>query len=319
MRSRVSILVAVLVFLAGCSSVQVDIPANDTFSEPNKQLTVKAVGKFGKSKKILVPAVYLHALSQGKYKQSKGGAHAKVTFAVTNLSPEVGTELATAIHADLVQKLENSGWEVLTYSDTRDQSWDKIDTADDHKRLGAPGHGMNRGYGKQYWMTFTPESVPVFEPASLGIPGTPKVHRIYNKIARKVDANVIFPTYRFNAPVPYGETSRGYKKNRAEANVAPALELAFADGGMYSVKAAPVWVQRDEPLRLSNNVGTLTQVSQSTQKDHTLFTWNTFRSIAKGDYAMKLDLDLYQQEVMQAAKDYNSALVAALEPVIREQ
>lgn len=323
MRSRFSFVFSIVVVLsavlAGCSSVPVNLPATSTFKTPNDTLAVDGIGKFGSSDTILVPSIYLHLLTKGTYKQSKGGAHARATFAVTNMDPALGTELASAIHADLVGKLEASGWKVLTYADTQDQRWDKVDKAGVNKELDAPGHDMNLGFGKQYWLTFSPEGVPVFDPMTFGTPGSPDVHGIHRKIARKVDANLLFPVYRFNAPIPYGETSRGYKKNRAEVNVMPGLELAYADSGQYSVKGAWGWVRLEEPVRLADDVGSVTEVTSSNEKNYILGTGTAFRSIGKGDYSMSLDLDKYKAEILKAAKDYNTSLVAALEPVIKKK
>jgi len=162
------------------------------------------------------------------------------------------------------------------------------------------------------YMTATPEGTPYFAPQKVGLPGAPNLHKVHSKIAKKVDANLLMPTYRFNAPVAYGDTGRGYKKSVAQANVAPALDLVQADSGFYSVKGAWGGLTLEEPVRLAESVGSITQIDSSTSQDVALFTFDTFRSIAKGEYAFTLDLDAYKAAVLKAATDFNSVLVEEL-------
>ncbi len=302
--------------VSGTSAAGSNLLPNDSFDTPNKQFHVKGIKKFGKSDTILLPMIYLHTLVQGTHKQSKGGAHAKAEFSVSNLSPDLGAELATEIHHDLVLKLRSSGWTVLTYEDVKDHAgWSKLKRARPEKVIGVDGFKNNLGFGDQYWMTSYPKGTPNLKTQSFGAKGAADLHSVHTKVAKKIGANLLFPVLRFDSPVAYGSSGRGYKKTKASASVIPAMELGYAHSGFYSVKGAWGGVDLKSSVRISESVGSITKVDESSGKDVSLFTFKTFRSIAKGDYVMTLDEAAYRNTILKVAKDYNDLLVSALKVV----
>jgi hypothetical protein len=288
--------------------------ANDTFDNPRKQFEIK-LKKFNQSPKILVPGYYLHTLTEGEHKRSNWGAHAKAHYYVTNLSPALGSELATELHRDLVEKLRATGWEVLTWDDVADLDWSSLGEQPALKQIGLPGFKYNVGFGNTYFMTSVPEGMPVMKSPKMGVPGAPDLFKML-KIAAPTEANILYPNLRFDAPLGYGDKGSGYKNTYAEAKVAPVLELAWADAGSMTKKAAASFLRLRQPVRLSENIGTLTEVSSETQEDLALFTYDTFRSVARGEYSFRLDLDAYRAAVLKAGRDFNSLLVAELQAAL---
>lgn len=286
---------------------------NTTFDNPKRQFDVDKIQKFRDSDTILVPSFYLHTLVEGAYKSSNGGAHAKAKFSVTNLSPEVGTELVTALYHDLIDKLRADGWKVLTYADVADHAgWAACKTIEPHKELGVPGFDHNFGHGKQVWMTSQPPEGYQAQPLKIGLPGTPDLFKFHGKVAKPLGANLLLPVLRFDGPVGYGSKSRGFNRRSAEAGVTPVMNLAIANSGFYSVKGAWGGVNAKEAIQVADNIGTIELLDSEDSKDVSLYSFNTFRSISKGDYRVTLNLDAYKQAVLQAGRDYNSLLVEAL-------
>ena len=311
-KPTVSTILAMIVFMLPTMAGN-GLTPNNTFKNPKAQFEVKSIKKFKSSDTILVPTLYLHTLVEGAYTQSNKNAHAKAKYAITNLSPELGAELATAIYQDLIQKLKASGWKVLTYADTKDHpGWQKLKQIQPHKELGVPGFDFNFGHGNQLWMTSLPQGSFLASPIKIGNPGSANLHKIHTKIAKDLGVNLLFPVFRYDGPVAYGTKSRGYKRKSASANIAPVLDLAYVHSGFYSQKAAWGGVNSKESVRVSENIGSILEVGSSQSKDVSLFTFDTFRSIAKGDYQVTLDLDVYKNAILKSATDYNSLLVEAL-------
>jgi hypothetical protein len=173
--------------------------ANDTFDNPRKQFEIK-LKKFNQSPKILVPGYYLHTLTEGEHKRSNWGAHAKAHYYVTNLSPALGSELATELHRDLVEKLRATGWEVLTWDDVADLDWSSLGEQPALKQIGLPGFKYNVGFGNTYYMTSVPEGMPVMKSPKMGVPGAPDLFKML-KIAAPTEANILYPNLRFDAPL----------------------------------------------------------------------------------------------------------------------
>jgi len=316
MKQSVSVFLVIAAFT--CFSIAgTGLTPNDTFTNPKAQLEIKSIKKFKGSDTILVPAIYLHTLVEGAYTQSNKNAHAKAKYALTNLSPELGREMATVIYRDLVQKLKTSGWKVLTYQDTKAHpGWAKLDRIEPFKGLGVPGFDFNFGHGKQIWMTTLPEGGFPAEPLKRGAPGSANIHKIHTKVAKDLGANLLFPVFRFDGPVAYGSKSRGYKRRSASANIVPAMDLAYIHSGFYSKKAAWGGVNATKAIRVSENIGTIQQVEASRSDNMSFFTFETFRTISKGDYQVTLDLEAYRKAIIQSATDYNTILVEALKAAL---
>lgn len=317
MRLFSMICLVVSLFSSSLSYAGNSLPVTDTFPEPDKQFKVSGIKYLKKSDTIVVPSMYLHTLVEGTHHESKNGAHARVNYAVTNLGPELGEEIATLIYDDLIAKLKASGWKVLTYEDTKDQAdWEKIGIADPLKQIGVEGYKWNWGYGDQYWMTSYPKGTPHFAPLKIGAPGTPDIFKITKKVGKKLDANVLFPVYTFAAPIAYGSTDRGYKKSTAEAALAPKLSLYYVGGNFMNPKAAGGVVQLKEAIDVADNVGTAERVEEVNQQDTSLFSFNVFRSVAKGDYAFTLDTESFKNAIVKTGKDFNTLLVAAYQEAL---
>jgi hypothetical protein len=287
---------------------------NQTFQNPDKQLEVKGADAFKKSDTILLPGIFLQTLAEGRHTQSKGGSHAKATYAITNLSPQQGEEMATEIYNDLVSKLKASGWKVLTYEDTKSNpAWAKLKTAENLKDIGTPGFTGNYGYGPIVWMTSHPANGFKAEIAGGGLaPG----HNLWNKVAKPLNANLLFPVIRFDAPVAFGSSDRGYSSVSSSAGVIPAMNLSFISAGIIGAKGAWGSAEFRGGMRVSENVGEITVANQSSSKDISLFNFETFRSISKGDYLMTLNEDEYRKTIMQVATDYNTLLVESLKEAL---
>ncbi len=313
MMKSLSALLFLSVFLFG-NAQAAKLTPNATFSNPDKQLEVKGTDAFKKSNTILVPGIMLHTLVEGRHTQSKGGAHAKAKYALTNLSPQLGEELATEIYNDLVSKLKASGWKVLTYDETKDHAgWAKVKTAENFKEIGTPGFSGNYGHGAISWMTSYPKNGVKAEVQAGGLSPTFAVH---SKVAKNLNANLLFPAIRFDAPVAWGSSDRGYSNVSASAGVIPAMNLTMLSAGLTNSKGAWGWVDLKAHQRVAENVGVIAVADKSSSSDVSLFNFQTFRSISKGDYLMTLNEAEYKKAILQTAFDYNSLLVEALKPAL---
>ncbi len=302
------------IFLFGNTCAGVKLTPNETFTNPKKQLEVSGIKRFQKSDTILVPGIMLHALVEGQHKASKGGAHAKANFAISNLSPELGEAMATEIYTDLVTKLIASGWKIITYEDSKDhKGWGKIAAPKNLKVTGLPGLAGTPGFSKNVWMTSYPSNGAKI---AAGKTGEAPIHKIHGEVAKSLKANLLFPIFRYDGPVGYGSTGKGYKKSTASAGISPAMDLNKIRSGFYNVKGGFGWISLKDGLRVSENIGDIEQVNGSSSANTSLFSFETFRSVAKGDYLLTLNEAEYKKAILQSATDYNTLLVEALIPAL---
>ena len=120
------------------------------------------------------------------------------------------------------------------------------------------------------------------------------------------------PTYRFESPVIYGSTGRGYKRDYASVGIVPSMQIPWAGFQLLSAKGAWGSYTTDpgKPVTLSEEIGTITKTSESQSSDTSLFDFSTFRSMAKGGYVMDVDVDAYEAAAISAGKELNTLFVA---------
>jgi len=306
-------LVACMMTACG-GSLPVKMSANTTFDKPDEQLSVngRGIDMFTSSKTIMVPGVYVQTMVRGEQKASNNGAHSKTSVVVKGITNELGQTLATALYQDLIKRLRDSGWTVLTYQDIKSDPKVAEDVADiDHmpfdKDLGFIGFEKDyTGRGDKTWMMSSPKGIPVFDFDFTG--NWPPISD-FEKIGRAIGATPVLPRYVFTAPVMYSETGRGYKRSIAKTGLVPAMEMR----GGYSYIIYPYGsIAINHNMRLSENIGTIEKVSASSSENRTLFIGNVFRTMSKGSYVMNLDIPAYKKAALQAGKDLNKAAVEAI-------
>ncbi len=317
--SKTIIAIVMVSMITACSSLPIKMSANTTFDKPDEQLNAWGVDLFTSSKTILVPTSYVQTLVHGEQKASNNGAHSKVNVTVKGMTEQLGQELATILHQDLVSRLRDSGWNVLTYKDIKSNPEVAGDLADIDimkldKDLGFVGFETNyAGAGDKIWLLSSPKGVPVFD---FDFTGTNPPIVDFESIGREIGANPIIPRYVFMAPVMYSETSDGYKRSTASAGLVPAMEMLH---GFSYIMYPYGSVYTKQTIRLSENIGDIKKVSSSSSDDRSLFVGNIFRSMSKGEYVMTLDVTAYKKAALQAGKDLNKVAVEAINAALPQE
>lgn len=307
--------------LAGCgASVPIKMTGNPTFDAPESQINVDGVGELTDSNKILVPSNWVQSMVSGEQKAYRNGAHAKATVHIGGMTSELGEEIASALYQDLIEKLENDGWQVMTYADIRNHpDLADIDLMEVDEDYGFTGVEKDyTGQGDKVWMYSSPSATPTYD---LDFTGNHPPMTDFHAIAKDMGANLVWPRYMFVTPVMYSEDARGYKKSYASVGLLPALELNKNYSMMKFHGEGGGWGQLSPTVnrRLDDSVGEISQISESQTEDRTLFVFDVFRSMSKGDYSMKLDRDAFKQAALKAGKDLNTLTVEAFSGALKSE
>lgn len=302
------------VFMACSVAAQAQSGTGGTFENPAKQLKGDGLKLLGSGNTILIPMVYSENLIAGVHKASKGGAHAKVTAANAGITPELGTRLADDLLADLVARIRARGRDVLLYADVKDRpELAAVKELAPDKKYQVPMISVNVGYGDMDYLVSAPSGQPIYTRANKVAYDAGAAMR-FAKLARAVDAIVVVPTYRFQAPVLYGSTNLSISKDYAEVGISPSMILAF--GGFQLLSAKGDWgsymMDGVETIGLADSVGTLQKTEDAQSTDTSLFDFSTFRSMAKKGYILTVDTDAYYTAAMKAGQDLNTLFASQL-------
>lgn len=282
------------------------------FDNPAKQMKGDGLKHLPSTKRILIPTAYSENLIAGVHKASKGGAHAKINAANIGITPDLGQKIADVLLEDLVTKIKATGREVLLYQDVKDSpAIAGLKPWAPHKTHKLPIANVNLGYGDLDYLVSTPTGVPI-QQRTTGVLFDAGSAMRYGKLGNSMDALVIVPTYRFQAPIIFGSARGGIAKSYASVGIAPSMQMTW--GGFQFLTAKGAWgsyiFNGNDTVTLLDEVGTLEKTSESKTSDTSLFDFSTFRSMARSGYLMTIDADAYFKAAIEAGKEMNTHFVA---------
>ena len=266
---------------------------------PDRVIVSAFGGSLGSSKTFYVPTATIIVSASGSvWAQSKNGsanaqAHAK--FYVRGLDKALLQDLARQVQDDLVKKLRDAGYTVLTYEDLKtDPRMVKHDRDDPDDKWHLPT--MHKD--PNVYLLANPTDAQAFDK-----PITGPLFWMRDLIKEK-GVIAIVPEITFTVPQVWGEKTTGYKRAEANVNITPALKLAGAM--IYTANAkGPVNIQiQEHGTRLvAETAGTIKKVDEDSYN----FTSSWGRSSA--DYVFYLDQKVFAAGVLRVSDQINTYVV----------
>src|SRR5690606_31455795 len=87
--------------------------------------------------------------------------------------------------------------------------------------------------------------------------GLAPTHPVHTKVAKSLKANLLFPVIRFDSPIAFGSSDKGYSSVSSSAGVIPAMNLSYISAGFTSAKGSWGWVDLKGSIRVAESVGDL--------------------------------------------------------------
>ncbi len=185
------------------------------------RLDIKGEGEFKTPRKILIPTVLMRmslkgsltVVNSGRFFQTDGKTvKAKGKYMVAGLEKAYVQGLARQVQDDLVARLRAAGHTVLTYADVKDNA--EVVKMGRHKP--EEGYGMPldspRGTNNTYLMVF-PSDDQAIDPPFQGYGWG------FRKVAKELDAVVLVPEYRVDAPLLGGSKRHGIASRGASVSI----------------------------------------------------------------------------------------------------
>lgn len=191
------------------------------------KLDIKNADELRGPQTILVPTVLvrlslkgsLTVVNSGRFYQTDGKTvRAKGKYMVAGLEKAYVQGLAQQIQDDLVARLRAAGHKVLTYADVKDNP--EVVKMGRHKA--DEGYAMPtdspRGTNNTYLMVF-PSDDQAIDPPFQGYGWG------FRKVAKELDAIVLVPEYRVDAPLLGGSKRHGLSSRGASVSISPDMTM----------------------------------------------------------------------------------------------
>ncbi|HEX7709219.1 MAG TPA: hypothetical protein VF701_22385 [Thermoanaerobaculia bacterium] len=246
--ATVASLFVVVAVAGGIAGDTKTMAGNDVFPTASKDFRFLKLNGIRNHQRVIVPMVELKVqnwasqtvVAQSRYRPGQSGtttaqAHADVTVAIEAATVQ---RLATAVHQDLVRRLEEQGWSVVTLDSIRDSKAYASLGLEGESKLGMTGVKATKNTGRVL-------GVGIGDTAGSGYfiataEGTdfikPKMGLTYNAvrgISKEADAVVLIPSYTINVmsfDMGKAESRSGFgdlarRAVTANVGVIPVLEL----------------------------------------------------------------------------------------------
>ncbi|HSJ09793.1 MAG TPA: hypothetical protein VK928_07755 [Longimicrobiales bacterium] len=256
---------------------------------------------------VIVPTLYINYSVEGSLfvaAQGRGSAQAKAEFVVSNFDREFAQQVTANVQADLVRRLRDAGFTVLTHEDVADHA----EVAGHkmlrpHRDFGMP----SKEFMNVKYIIATPSEATSFDPAMTGYPVWG-----FRRLARERDAHILVPEYWFSAPQMWGETGRGTNSVRAGVNVAPGITMSNGRVAFMNPRASGGTLILKKWVATGDNVGQLVQTEEN-RSSLPGFSGFGAGSIgrSKGSYVLELDRAAFEAAVLRGAGAFNEQIVAA--------
>ena len=307
-------------------------PTPDVQAQTNKSLpiavnVVNSEDLLDYSKTLVVPAVYVTLLTDGRisaakqsgmFQQGNNSVRASARYTVQGLDKAYAQQLAQAAQDDLVGQLRHAGFTVLTYADIKDR--ELIKAAQRETDVGPMGLPVTSDGGNNF-VTAAPLDEQFFKSSLVGGQFSEFIRGGKSKIT---DATLLLARYNFASPQSWAETNSGYKSISAEANVAPGMNLNNAS--VQWMGAPKVRIMRGIPgvatkqltINVTESAGALVRTSDNTPTTANLVSGLLGRLTGLGsiqsaahDYVMTIDRAAYTAGVMSAVRSFNAEVAKA--------
>jgi hypothetical protein len=323
----------VLAAVATAAAAQPNDPPAASQPEPAPALTWKThvanpEDLLDTQRTLIVPTAYVAVLVQGRVAATKqsglfsGGNNsvgASASYRVAGLDKAYLQNLARAAHEDLVARLRQAGYTVLTWADVKDR--EVFRNAQRETTVGPLGL-PTRTLGNDQYVVAAPSDEQHFKSALAG--GDFAEFIQYGK-AKITDATLILPQYTVMAPQAWAGGSSGYKSISAEANVAEGMNMVQAQAHWMGqpksrmMRGAP-GVTSYGHVKLADKVGSVAKTADTTSQGGnaiagalgSLFGSGSVQR-SSGEYLLTIDPALYAQTLLGGVRSFNAevAKVAA--------
>ena len=279
------------------------------------------------NKTILVPAVYVSLLTEGRaaarqqsgmFQRGNASALASARYKVIGLDKAFAQGIAQKACDDFVAKLRAAGYTVLTYADIKDR--EPIKNAQREKGDGTIGLPTKSEGGVSYVIA-APSDEQHFKTALAW-----GVFAEFIQSAKPLinDATLLIPQYTIVAPQMWGESSRGYGSVSAEIKTGPGMNLQTASvvwmGKPKSrvMRGAPGVHAKQQVINITEKAGTLQQPADTTPQSANALS-GVLSAISgagniqrtSGEYAFTVDRDAYTAGAMSGIGRFNAEVAKA--------
>jgi hypothetical protein len=261
----------------------------------------------GGTKTIFIPTVILKVSVMGDFSAKKqsgmfsrknASAQAHGQFYVKGLEKPLAQDLAAKVQADLVKRLRDSGYTVLTWDDLKDDPF----LAAYARQKPEETWNMPLATGKPLsWVAATPTDAQAFETAGLTTIG----FRMQS-LAREKNFVIMVPEISYAVPQMWGETSSGYSRVEAGINIDPAMKLFWVNVWGANPKGGQAWmmVQDHGGRPASEKAGNFEKMSGSNMQISK--SWTSSAS----DFLFTLDTQAFSDGVLRVGYAVNEYIVA---------
>ncbi len=272
---------------------------------------------------VVVPTAYVKVLTDGRvaatkqsgfFQSGNSTAKASATYQVAGLDKAFLQQLAQAAYDDLVSRLRQAGYKVLTYADVRDRDFMKAAARETKVGgLGLPALSE----GSNNFAAAAPSDEQHF---SSGFGGGELAEFQSAGKSRFTDATLILPQYTFLAPQAWADGSRGYKSVSAEANVAPGMNMLNARATWMGqpksrmMRGIPGLATTEQVINVTEKAGALEKVADTSPEAAnavgqalSIFGGGSIKK-RSGEYRLTIDREAYREGLMSGVRAFNAEL-----------
>ncbi|MBK7907875.1 MAG: hypothetical protein IPJ78_15130 [Gemmatimonadetes bacterium] len=264
-------------------------------------------------KKVIVPTIVVRYALRGSLfvvNQGRGAtARAKGRFVVAGLEKEYLQELSKRLYDDVVARLREAGYEVLTYDDLKDipevQRMPRY-TADADwgmPTVNPPGGDI------EYAMAF-PSDAQAIDPPMQGYGWG------FRKVMKDLNAGIVVPEYTIDAPIMGGETDRSISSRSASVNIRPRMRMIAMTTYTTEKLGGGGFQMKRHMENLGGDVGQVASVEDASprvanalSRSLSILSGSADMQTSSTNYGMKVDREAYTAQFLRATVSWNTEVI----------
>jgi hypothetical protein len=309
-------LLVALTFASATAIAGEDVAPNAIFEKPATQLQFSGLDDFAQSKRVILPTLYVRMLAGGNVwtadAAGKETSQVRARFEVDGIDKTLAQNLAKLLYADLADRLRRAGFQVLTFDDVKGNRY--FSNLPRHAIESRAGMRIeNDRLGTSYFVV-APSDDMDFSDNPLA-----STVRMFREGAHDLKANVIVPTFCFDAPAIWAQIERGYRRDAVSVKALPAMslppgvmriEFVTAGGDTGSIRNA------GRIANIAPSVGSLYERREELPGDPALKALNVLGGLLGGPihvYQFRIDREAYAAGALKGGVAFNDmvAKVAA--------
>lgn len=304
---RKSSLLAAIVAVLVHAAVRAD-DAPPPFDLNEDRIKVVHEGDF-EADTYLIPTVYLHIAARTQTDAKNEGASAKARVFVEGFTKEMAQGLARKIYDDLVQKVRDAGYKVLTYDDVKGDvaAFARMEA---NPKFGMPVKMFDKGPGIDF-MIVTPSDEQAFDYNFATGPTWP-----WRDMTKSRKVVTILPQIYYNLPQVWAEKGGGMFSSSVKIKIDPAMKLylAFINGLPPDLGWCSINIQEHGKRLAAENAGSVQKLAEDKFDSGTkdvgsgLATWQ--RTVS--DIAFVIDPKAVSDGILRVGYAINSRTVKTL-------